>query len=64
MTTRQEIENDVRACNSVLNDMVAGMSLIELLCNCHPMNRAEYAYRLYKEKELTKVEASQFVKIL
>ena len=63
-TTRQEIENDVRGVNSVLRNIIAEMSLVELLCNCHPICRGEYAYRLYKEKQLTKAEASQFAKIL
>lgn len=64
MTTRQEIESNVRSVNTVLVEKIPTMSLIELLRNCHPSYRGEWAYRLYKEQKLTKEEAREFVKIL
>jgi hypothetical protein len=64
MTTREHIEIDVCAVNTVLREKVSTMSLVELLCNCHPLHRGEWAYKLYREKQLTKEEASKFTKIL
>jgi len=64
MTTRERIEIDVCAVNTVLREKVSTMSLVELLCNCHPLNRGEFAFKLYKEKLLTKEEAAKFTKIV
>jgi hypothetical protein len=64
MTTRQEIEINVCAVNSALKSKVEKMTLIELLRNCHPSPRSDWARKLYKDKQLTKEEANEFTKIL
>ena len=64
MKTRHEIEINVGAINTPLKSKVREMSLVELLCNCHPASRADWASKLYKEKLLTKEEALQFTKIM
>ncbi len=51
-TLRQEIESNICAFNKYLKKKVGQMTWIELLRNCHPVERSVYAWRLYKEKIL------------
>ena len=53
MTIRQEIEMDVVGINFPLREVVREMPLLELLRNCHPQNRGEFAHRFYRAGELT-----------
>jgi hypothetical protein len=64
MTIRQEIEMDVVGINFPLREAVQEMPLLELLRNCHPQNRGEFAHRLYRAGELTKEQAREFTKIV
>jgi hypothetical protein len=60
MTTRQEMELDVRAHNHHLRGRVKTMSNITLLRNTHPLYREEFAKRLHKEGKLTDKELKEF----
>lgn len=62
--TRKELENWVVATNCNLREVTGGMDLIILLRNAWPPYRADYAYRLYKEGEITKEQAKEFIKIM
>jgi hypothetical protein len=62
MSTRNELEYNVMAVNKVLKEKVPTMTILELLRNCHPSIRAEYANKFYKEKLLTENELHEFVK--
>ena len=64
MTIRQEMEMDVVGVNSPLREVVREIPLLELLRNCHPQNRGEFAHRLYRAGELTKEQAREFTKIV
>ena len=52
MTLRQEIESNVRAFNKYLYEAVAEMNWHQLLCNCHPVERAGFAWQLHKQNEI------------
>jgi hypothetical protein len=63
MNIRQSLELSVCATNIVLKETVQTMDLIILLRNCHPIDRADFAMDLYKNKELTKEEVEEFTKL-
>ena len=52
-TLRQEMEANIRAFNKYLKAAVKQMNWLELLCNCHPVERPRYAWRLYKSGMLS-----------
>lgn len=60
---RTEIENDVTAFNKVLKRGIKCMPLYELLCNCHPLYRADYAHRLQKEDRISETVMKEFTAI-
>lgn len=64
MTTRKELELSVGAMNKPLQERVESMTLIELLRNCDPVYRSDFASRLYKAGDLKKEEAKEFTKIV
>jgi hypothetical protein len=51
-TLRQEIENNIRGINKYLHEAAKKMTWEQLLRNCHPVDRPEYAWRLYRAKIL------------
>ena len=51
-TLRQEMITNVRAFNKYLHEAVKKMDWHQLLCNCHPVERSDFAWRLYKKKEI------------
>ena len=57
---RTEIENDVMAFNKVLKPIVKFMPLYELLCNCHPLYRFDYARKLKSEGYFTDDQVKEF----
>jgi hypothetical protein len=57
---RTEIENDVVAFNNVLKRGIKCMPLYELLCNCHPLYRADYARKLQKEDRISETVMKEF----
>ena len=57
---RTEIENDVVAFNKMLKRRIKCMPLYELLCNCHPLYRADYARKLQKEDYITEEVMKEF----
>ena len=63
MTTLEALKQSVLAVNKVLKDKEKTMGVIELLRNCHSIYRGEYAFRLYKEKLLSKSNSEQFIKV-
>jgi hypothetical protein len=63
MNTREEIESNVCAVNSVLKEKVRQMPIIELLRNAHPAWRSDYAHRLFAQNIITKEEAQEFTKL-
>jgi hypothetical protein len=63
MSTRSELQILVSSTNKVLKDKVQTMGHIELLRNVHPMFRSDYAFKLLKEKEISKAEALEFIKM-
>jgi hypothetical protein len=60
MTTREVMEIEVCAVNSVLKKTVKGMDLLILLRNCHPANRTDFARTLHKENVITEEEMKEF----
>ena len=61
---RKEMECFVTACNNVLRETVGSMDWLILLRNIHPAYRADYARKLYDNKEITKDEAREFIKFI
>jgi hypothetical protein len=57
---RIEIENDVAAFNKHLKKRVRCMSLYVLLCNCHPLYRANHARNLLKDGYIDENTAKEF----
>jgi len=57
---RQEIEANIRGYNTPLKSAVKGMSLTELLANCHPMERPLFAKGFYDLHWLNKKTALQY----
>jgi len=51
-TLRQEIITNVRAFNKYLHEAVKGMDWHKLLANCHPVERSDFAWRLWKLNEI------------
>ena len=64
MTIRKELELSVGAMNKPLQGKVSSMTLVELLRNCDPMFRSDFANRLYKLNELEREDAKEFTKIV
>ena len=60
MTTRTELEIMVTAYNHILKPRVEKMNNVLLLRNVHPNHRSQFAYRLYKEHNLSKSKALEF----
>ena len=61
---RKVIEGNVLAYNAPLKNVVKEMPIIILLRNCHPLDRGFYVYSLLQNKEISKSEAKEFVKII
>ena len=60
---RKVIEGNVIAYNFLLREIVSEMNIIILLRNCHPTDRINFAYSLWKNDTISKDEAKEFVKI-
>lgn len=61
MTTRKQIEIDVCAVNKPLREKVKDMDIMELLRNCHPAYRVDYARVLYKDGIITEAQMKEFI---
>jgi len=57
---RKELESAVVGVNRHLKDTVQNMEPIELLRNCHPLYRKEYARDLYHTGQITEAEMTEF----
>ena len=57
---RKELEAAVIGVNRHLKEKVREMDLIELLRNCHPLYRKEYARNLYHTGQITEAEMTEF----
>ena len=55
-TLRQKIEANILGVNKYLKDAVKQMTCEELLANCHPAERHDYAWKLYRVGELSWVD--------
>jgi len=64
VSLRRELECYVVAWNTCLKETVKSMDLITLLRNAHPAYRSNFASDLKEAGELTKDQASEFVKIV
>ena len=60
ITLRQEMESNVQAFNKYLNEAVKEMNWHQLLCNCHPIERSKFAWRLYKRQLLTRDSLTEY----
>ena len=60
---RKVIETDVTSINSPLREAVKTMDWVILLRNCHPNHREGHARELLRLKEISKKEASEFIRI-
>lgn len=60
---RNEIEHTVTAFDKDLKNEVKFMPLFVLLCNCHPLYRADYARKLYDMGKISHNEVNEFIKI-
>jgi len=60
MTTREVMEIDVCAINKPLKEKVKDMDIMELLRNCHPVYRVDYARALHKEGTITEEQMKEF----
>lgn len=58
---RKQIELSVTSFNSILKDEVKFMPLTILLNNCHPLYRADYARKLYREGYFSDKELAQYI---
>ena len=63
MTTREIMEVEVCAINSVLKETVRDMDILILLRNCHPSNRTDFARILHKEGSITEEQMKEFTLI-
>jgi len=59
-TLRQEIETNVMAFNKYLDEAIEHMNWHQLLCNCHPIERSEFAWRLYKGKLINREDTIKY----
>jgi hypothetical protein len=60
MTTREVMEIEVCAVNSVLKETVKDMDIFTPLRNCHPANRADFARTLHKDRVITEEQMKEF----
>ena len=49
-TLRKEIESNILAVNKYLKKQVGQMTWVELLRNCHPIERPAFAWRVHRAK--------------
>jgi hypothetical protein len=63
MNTRNLLEQYVTAWNKHLKKAVQNMDLIILLRNAAPTYRGSFAMTLWNEKQISKEQAKEFVKI-
>jgi hypothetical protein len=63
MTTREVMEIEVCAVNSVLKETVKDMDIFILLRNCHPSNRTDFARTLHKDGVITEEQMKEFTVI-
>ena len=63
MNTRNLLEQYVSAWNKHLKKTVQNMDLIILLRNTAPTYRGSFAMTLWNEKQISKEQAKEFVKI-
>jgi len=59
---RKQIESSVVAVNKHLKETVSQMSLMELLRNCHPLYRDDYARALHRAGQISKSEMESITK--
>ena len=65
MTTRELMKRNASACNCMLTpDVLNEKADLELLKNCHPLARPEFARQLHLENKLTKDQLKEFIQIL
>lgn len=64
METRKLLEQYVIAWNKYLKEVVQDMNLITLLRNAHPSYRSAFALTLVNEKQISREEGKEFIKLI
>jgi hypothetical protein len=58
---RKEMEAHVTSTNTRLKPVVRFMPITILLANCHPLERKQYAMKLFDNCELSKEDAKEYL---